>query len=268
MIVSAVELRRAFKRRNGGKGIGHLGFGNEVSPADLNAIDAEILGHQVDQAFTDEIALEAPRTPIGPGRGLVCGQVIGGQVNVSDGIGPGHELGHIPRGDGAVGPEIGAVVGPGLASEAENPPIGSRGDLDIAFGLPRMICGAEVLAAILDPLDRAAQVACREGDEEVFRIELAARAKATADINLDHLDLLFPEAQGCGKDPAVGEGDLGRTPHGHFFRRRVPARNEAPRFHEKRRMTLHPEGFAADVVGGAERGIGVPACRCPADGPV
>ncbi len=44
----------------------------------------------------------------------------------------------------------------------------------------------QVLAAVLDPLDRPAGRARRERDQEILRIEFAAHAEAAADVVLDH----------------------------------------------------------------------------------
>ena len=49
----------------------------------------------------------------------------------------------------------------------------------------------QVLAAVLDPFHRAAELARRERDQEILRIELAAHAEAAADVVLDHGDGVF-----------------------------------------------------------------------------
>jgi hypothetical protein len=54
-----------------------------------------------------------------------------------------------------------------------------------------MIGGEQMFAAILDPLHRPAGEARRERDQEVLRIEFAARAEAAADVVLHHADGAF-----------------------------------------------------------------------------
>ena len=51
-----------------------------------------------------------------------------------------------------------------------------------------------MLAAILDPFDRACQFAGSEGDQEILGIEFAAYAEAAADIDLDQVDVILAKA--------------------------------------------------------------------------
>ena len=70
-----------------------------------------------------------------------------------------------------------------------------------------------MLAAVLGPFHRPADVARRERDQEILRIELAARAEAAADVVLDHVDGIVGEAELLGEDAAVEEQHLGGARH-------------------------------------------------------
>ena len=63
------------------------------------------------------------------------------------------------------------------------------GDLDLAIHLARVVHRDQVLAPVLDPAHRAADMPRGERDQEILGIELAARAEAAADIVLDQIDM-------------------------------------------------------------------------------
>ena len=147
-------------------------------------------GH-VDQPLAEEIGLEAARPAIGADRRLVGQLQRDVDVDIRNAIGPGHELRDVARADRAVGAHIGADVDEDVAAQAEDRAVARAGDLDVAFRLARMVDRHQMLAAVLDPFHRAADLARRERNQEILRIELAARAEAAADIVLDDLDLVF-----------------------------------------------------------------------------
>ena len=103
-------------------------------------------------------------------------------------IGPGQELADIAGPNRPVGAHIGAHVVVDVAAQGEDRAIAHAGDLDIGRRLARVVHGHEIFAPVLGPFHRPVDVARRKGNEEVFRIELAARAVAAADVVLDHVD--------------------------------------------------------------------------------
>src|SRR5215472_17987315 len=97
-------------------------------------------------------------------------------------IGAGEHLREIARGGRAVGADVGALIGPGVAAQRPDRAIRVAGDLKLAISIAGMIGGAEVLAAILDPFDGPAGEARRERNQKIFRVEFAARAEASAHV--------------------------------------------------------------------------------------
>src|SRR5262245_39794448 len=65
LIVAAVAGGLDRRRDHARKRIRHIGFADEIAPADLDAVEPEILRHHVDQALAEEIGLEATRPAIG-----------------------------------------------------------------------------------------------------------------------------------------------------------------------------------------------------------
>src|SRR5712671_208534 len=111
-----------------------------------------------------------------------------GEAEIADPIRPGGELCDIAHRRHAVRPHIGADVAPDVAAQPENGAIAVERDLEVALGLTRVRNGHEMLAPVLHPFDRTAELACRKRNQKIFWIELAARAKAAADIVLDIID--------------------------------------------------------------------------------
>ena len=110
-----------------------------------------------------------------------------------------------------------------------------------------MIARHQVLAAVLDPLDRASDEARRERNQKILRIELAACAKAAAHVVFHHADRRFGQSHHLGKHAPVGERDLGDAGNDEPSVRRVPFGEKAARLHRHRRVPLHTEPLAADI---------------------
>src|SRR5262249_32218867 len=58
LVVAAVELVLALERRDGRDRVRHLALGHEIAAAELDAVDAKILGDHVEQPLAEEIGLE------------------------------------------------------------------------------------------------------------------------------------------------------------------------------------------------------------------
>ena len=82
------------------------------------------------------------------------------------------------------------------------------------LGLAGVVHRHQVFAAVLDPFHRTIDVARSERDEEILRVEFAARAIAAADVVLDHGDLRFRQADLLRQNAPVEERHLGGTGNG------------------------------------------------------
>ncbi len=108
-----------------------------------------------------------------------------------------------------------------------------------------MVGRNQMLTPVLDPFDGTTDQAGGEGDQKIFRIELAAHAKAATHIVLNKADQAFHDSHLLGEDAAVGERHLGGTVDREPFP--VPFGDETARLQWHRRMTLHLEVLAAPV---------------------
>ena len=131
------------------------------------------------------------------------------------------------------------------------------GDLQLAFGVAGVVRGDQVLAAVLDPFHRAAELARRERDQEILGIELAAHAEAAADVGLDHGDGVLRQPHLLRQDAAVGEDHLGHAGDGEMAFGRVPFGEQAARLHRHGAEALHDKVLAAGVGRVAERRVRV-----------
>ncbi len=159
--------------------------------------------------------------------------------------------------DQPIGADIGPEIDKDLAAQAEDRAVAAAGDLDLAIRLARMVHRRQMLAPVLDPADRAADMPRGERDQIVLGIELAAGAKAAANIVLDQVDLGRRQAQHRRQGIAVEERHLCGAQHRHPALYRIPFGKHAARLHRQRRMALHREPLAPDVVGIAKRRVSV-----------
>jgi hypothetical protein len=63
-------------------------------------------------------------------------------------------------------------------ADAANRAIALQCDFDITLGFARVGDRHEMLAAVLDPFDRAAELFRHEGEEKIIGVEFAARSEA------------------------------------------------------------------------------------------
>ncbi len=265
VIVAAVELVLALERRDGGDRVRHLGVRHQIAAAELDAVDAQVLRHDVEQPFAEEIGLEAARPAIGADRRLVGELQRDVDVDVLDPVGPGHELRDVACPHRAVGAHIGADVHIGVTAQSQDGAVARAGDLHVAFRLARMVHAHQVLAAILGPFHRPPGLPRRERNQKVLRIEFAARAEAAADVVLHDLDLVFGKAELLRQSAAVEEQHLGAARDGKPPTRRVPFGKQAARLHRQRHVPLRAEAFAPRIGRGLERRRGVAAHRVELD---
>ena len=147
-------------------------------------------------------------------RRLAGDEGLHGQRDVADAIRPRQELRGLGRHHAAVGADIGAHVGADMPAHGEDRAVAlctrSR-----SRNRPRANdWSRQMLAAVLDPFHRPADQPRRERDQEILGIELALDAEAAADVDLDHVDVVFGDAEHRRERAAVEEQHLGGAEHG------------------------------------------------------
>ena len=138
-------------------------------------------------------------------------------------------------------------------AQGEEPTFSSEGNRDFVDLFALLGGRDEVLAAVLDPLDRPAQMSRQPADERFFRIEAALGAEAAAHVRgRDHAHAVLGQVEQIGKHGADRVGRLGRVPHREGVERLVVARDDAAALHRVAAAAHHPEGLAQGVIGRRE----------------
>src|SRR5262249_60806229 len=102
-------------------------------------------------------------------------------------------------------------------------------------------------------------MARREWDEEILRIELAARAETASDVVLHDLDGAFGQSHLFRQGAAIEKQDLGAAGKSETPARRVPFREQPARLQGQRHVSLGAKALAPDVTRVGERRGGIPA---------
>lgn len=154
------------------------------------------------------------------------------------------------RYDAAVGAGVGAHVHREPPAQGEQRAVARERDRQLALHLARVVRGHQVLAPVLDPLHRAPERERRERDQQVLRIELAARPEAAADVDLDHRDRIDRALEHRRERAPVPERHLRCAPDLELAV--ALEADEAARLHRHRAVALAAEGLGAHVVGARE----------------
>jgi hypothetical protein len=225
--------------------------------AELHRIDTKVARHHVEQPFAKEVRLEPPGRPHGADRRLAGHQRLDRDGDVANAVRAGQELRRLRRHHPAVGADIGAHVAVDVAAQAEDDPVARAGDLDVAVDLARVVGRHQVLAAILDPFHRPADVAGRERNQEILGIELAAHPEAAADVGLDHVDRALRQPEHGRQHLAVEEQNLGGAENREPAVGCIPFGDQAAGLQRQPGKAVTTEALAAAVVRLGEGRIGV-----------
>ncbi len=237
--------------------VGHFFVLDQISPAHVGGIELEAVRDHVEQALAHEIRLVAPRTAVGADRRFVGEHAENVAAIV---FYPKRPAQHGRSGDGrntAVGARVTAHVEKNLGVHRHDRAIILDTDLYPVFLLARLIHGFEVFRAVFEPANRFAEMPRGEGNQKIFRIELAARAEAAADFRLDEMNRALRQADQLGENAPVGVGHFRRTPQGQKTAPFIPLRDQAAVFQRHGRVALGGKFFFDDQVAAAEGRIDV-----------
>ncbi len=173
-------------------------------------------------------------------------------MNIRNVVGAGHELRDVAHRGHAVGTHIGADIDIDVAAQADDQAVPVERHLDLAFGLARMRDRHEMLAPILHPFDRAAELARRKGDQKVFRIKFAPRPEAAADIEFNIIDRFLGKPDHARHGAAIEERQLGGARHAQAPGRAIPLGQQSARLHRHGGEPLRAKRFTAPMGRGAE----------------
>ena len=209
----AVEIRSVVAgvdREAGGDRRGELL--DEVAPPQLDRVDVEPARERVHRPLDRERGLGAAGAAVGVRRGRVGEDAralerVGVDV-VAARVEPGAEQRHAGRDQLEVRAHRGGQAG----ADGGDLAVGVRRELDLLPHVAAVDRGEVALAALLGPLDRAAQPARQGQHEHLLRVDVQLGAEAAADVGRDHADLRLGNAEHDRGEHPEDVRDLRRRP--------------------------------------------------------
>src|SRR5262249_29909058 len=120
----------------------------------------------------------------------------------------------------------------------DNRPVLLDADLDPMSLLSRLVCGLQMLRAILNPTNRPAESHRGEGNQEILRIELPARAKSTTHLGFNKMNRALGQIEEVRQNAPVDMRHLCRSPHREYATPFIVLRYQPARLQRHRGMTL------------------------------
>ena len=151
--------------------IGHRALGDQVAPANFYLVDADLRSDRIEQPLTDKGALVTTWRAIGAARRFVRQpDMTAGAVGRQSVWAWKHRGGKI-RDRRSMRAHIGAIIVEELVIDGENAALVIDRSANFVCLLARVVGRDQVLAAILDPLDRLTELQRCRTDQKVFGIE-------------------------------------------------------------------------------------------------
>ena len=180
-----------------------------VPLADLERVQAQLVGQLVHDPLDGEGRLRAPGAAVGVGRHLgrehapAAERVAVHLVDAGE-----HERAEQrhTRGDQH---QVGAHVGQQVHVQAADPAVVVRGQLDVLPLVPAVVHGHVALGPGLGPLDRPPQLAGDQQGEHFFGGDLQFGPEPTAHVGGDDAQVLLPDAGHQGQHDPEHVRDLG-----------------------------------------------------------
>ncbi len=179
-----------------------------VLPSELDRIEPELVGHQVDDSLGQPQVLQARVAAVRDRRALVRDGLRVVHADVLEAVTAGRHLRPDHRAERLV-VQVGAGVVEGAHLEAEDRPVAHHGHLDVQEDALVAVAGGEhVVRAVLGPLHGPAGLPRQEGEPGELRV--------AADLDPERpADVLRPELQPVARD-AERRADHERGEHRHL----------------------------------------------------
>ena len=236
--------------------VGHLLGPDEIAAADLGAVKAHLARHPVEQSFHGEGRLRVAGAAHRRHRHLVGQRQPYVHPERRDLVKQGERFGGILRDvDAARG--VGAVIVDDRTADAEDARLGVDGDLDLPVLVAFLGGGDEMLAPVLDPLDRASQQQGGHRHHGVLGIDHELGPEAAADLRRDHPHPALIPAEHLDQGAHGGMGHLGRAPQRQQIVHRVMDGDGAAAFDRMAAAAVLPDRLGEDMGGAGEGGIDI-----------
>ena len=228
---------------------------HEITPPDLHRVEAKARGgaiHQPLHGERDRRPADAAigRHRAGVGRNAAGAHGIGLEVVRARQLRHGHQrLDAAGHGIARVRPD----VAPEIGIDREQTRLGVERATDGVAVIAAVERGREILAAVLDPRDRAAQMSGRPDRHDVFRHERHLLAERAAHVRRHHAQIRLREAEHVGKPGAQHVRHLHRGGERHPTGGRIEGGVRATRFQRQRALAPRADLDLDDLGGARER---------------
>ena len=238
---------------------GEFVLGDEVAPAHLDGVQAQLAGKLVHGPFDGEAGLRPPAAPVGGDLDRRRIDRLELDLDVRDPVRTGDRgRGHLRDGD-AVGDEGAGVVQETIL-QPEHPAVPGGRQLD-GVDLRALLGGAEeVLAPVLDVLDRPFKLDRGQRHQDLVGCEHHdLLAEAAAHVGRHDPDVVLVEIEDRRQAPAHRERRLGGVPDHQLPRDAVPPGGHRLALQRRRGAAVDLDGDPGEVLGFGKRLAGIAA---------
>ncbi len=260
MIVAAVIGHgRAVARLHAGH-IGEAIARHEARAPHLGAVELQFARHAVGEALQHEGRVGTAGAAHRRGRHLVGEDGVERDVERLQRVGAGERPHAGERQDQPIG-HIGAVVVQAAAAHAAHAAAGIGRDLEVPDLVALLGGGQKVLAPVLDPFDRTADLHGGERDRELLGVDAGLGPEPAADLRGDHADPALVDAEELRQRAPHHVGGLGRAPDEELARNGILGPDHAAALHGVTAAAVLGDALAKHMRGAAEHLIDVAEFR-------
>ncbi len=238
----------------GGGAIGELRARDEIAPPQLDAIDAEPLGRDVEQPLDDEGRLRPAGAAIGRGRRAVGHDAAHAHMRRRDVIDAGDDAGRVRQRH--IGDRQAADVEKNIGFERADAAGFVERDARLGQRVAALIVGEKGFGAVAGPAHRPPDAARGPGHHDLLGVDVRARPEAAADIGADDMDALERHIQRGGQIFALAHRALAAGDHQVGIGFRVVAADRCARLHLRVDDALAAELVLDHDLGGGEGALG------------
>ncbi len=238
--------------------VGHGGGRDHVAAPQLGAIDTQFARREIHHGLEHIGGLGAPGAAIGAGQHGVGQDAVDLDMRGRDHVGAGQHPDIVGRRAGAaVGMVIGAEIGVGAGTEADEFAVRIERELGLGDVVAAMLVRQQALATLADPFHRRAGELGGETAENVFGVEPTLHPETAADILGDHADFRLRYLEDVGREKAAElVRALRGAAQGQALVAGVVVGDRAARLHGVGGEPVDHHSVLDDVEGTREGGIG------------
>ncbi len=247
-------MREALEFHAGGRSARVAAVGHQVAAAELDRIEAERLGGEVDEPFRHGGGDGVADGAILAGRRLVLQHHGGLGAVVGKVVGPAHQVGDLVALDraGARIDRVGADAGQVVDVDGGDAALRVHGHASRDAMVAGVDVAREALQPVGDELDRAAHDLGDHRHRHLVGVDVHLDAVAAADVGADHAHVALGQAQMLGEHRLHHVRRLGGVVHGELGGRAVVVGQDRARLERDARVAARVEGGLDDLVRGLE----------------